>query len=75
MDFGGVGRSGARAVGVSELLTSLRFADDVLLVTDSRQGVQTMLEDLAVESATHGLRLHPDKYKVGTNSSLHNQKG
>ena len=55
-------------VGVSELLTNLRFADDVILVTDSKKGMQTMLEDSAGESARPGLHLHPDKSKVVTNS-------
>ena len=55
-------------VGVSEPLTKLRFADDIILVTDTNRGTQTMLEDLAHESARHGFHLHPDKSKVLTNS-------
>ena len=50
-----------------ERLTNLRFADDVLLLTDNKKRMLSMLEDLSTESAKHGLHLHPDKSKVITN--------
>ena len=54
-------------MGAGERLTNLRFADDVLLMADSKKRMQSMLEDLSAESAKHGLHLHPDKSKVLTN--------
>ena len=54
-------------MGAVERLTNLRFADDVLLLTDSKKRMLSMLEDLSTESAKHGLHLHPDKSKVITN--------
>ena len=53
-------------VGICELLTSGCFADDVLLVADSRARLKSMLESLQDESAKQGLHLHPDKTKVLT---------
>ena len=57
-------------VGIGELLTNVRFADDVLLIADSRARLKKMLEGLQDESAKTGLNLHPDKTKVLTNATI-----
>ena len=48
-------------------LTSLRFADDVLLFAPSLTIISRMIGDMAAEAAKYGLHLHPDKTKI-----LHN---
>eukprot|EP00973_Karenia_brevis_P013362 1814636-Karenia_brevis.AAC.1 len=47
-------------------LTSLRFADDVLLVAQSRSDVRKMLCHLSEEAAKYGLVMHMGKTKVLT---------
>ena len=45
-------------------LTNLRFADDVLLVAQSRQDAAKMLTDLKHEAAKYGLVVHLGKTKI-----------
>ena len=57
----------AQKVGVkvgTDMLTNLRFADDLLLIGRSRAQVRHMLEDLAKEAAKVGLTLHMGKTKI-----------
>ena len=49
-----------------ELLTNLRFADDVIIVAQSRVDVQKMLADLAAVSAKFGLKMNFSKTRVLT---------
>jgi len=48
----------------SNMLTNLRFADDVLLVATSLPQLSSMIADLSVEARKTGLQLHPDKTKI-----------
>ena len=57
----------AQKVGVkvgTDMLTNLRFADDLLLIGRSRAQARHMLEDLAKEAAKVGLTLHMGKTKI-----------
>ena len=47
-------------------LTNLRFADDILLVSQSRSDGSKMLVDLSKEAASHGLHINLEKTKVLT---------
>ena len=49
-------------------LTSLRFADDVLLAAESLHDRRQMLTDLDAETASPGLEVHYDKTKALSNS-------
>ena len=50
-------------VAQTEFLTNLRFADDVLLFGCSKKQIQKMMEELKLQSAKHGLQMHPgDKW-------------
>jgi hypothetical protein len=49
------------------LLQNLRFADDILLIGKSLREVQTMLEDVATQTAQVGLQLHAGKTKILSN--------
>ena len=51
-------------------LTSLRFADDVVLIATSRADITKMIRDLSVEAAKYGLKVHAGKTVVLTNTSL-----
>lgn len=51
-------------VGDGELLTNLRFADDVLLMGRSFFQAWEMLEDLIREAEEVGLEVHPEKTMV-----------
>ena len=51
-------------------LTELRFADDVILVAQSKSDVTKMLQDLATFSAKYGLKLHFGKTKIMTWNAL-----
>ena len=53
---------------VTDPLSNLRFADDVLLFATSQQDMAKMLRDLAILSATYGLKLHADKTIALTNA-------
>ena len=50
-----------------DVLSNLRFADDVLLTATSLQQLSAMLQDLRIEAGRHGLELHPGKTKIITN--------
>ena len=67
-------RSGALvglALGASDRqLTNLRFADDIILVAQSRRDIKMMLGHLAQQSSHYGLRMHFGKTKVMTWNSL-----
>lgn len=59
------------SLGVTEYLTNLRFADDVLLFGGSKQGMAKMMKDLSEVAASYGLQMHPDKSKILTNILLY----
>ena len=48
------------------VLTNLRFADDVILVAQSRADIRKMLTHFATAAERYGLKLHPGKTKVMT---------
>jgi len=50
----------------SEHLTNLRFADDVILVAQTRSDVKKMLIDLSVVAGKYGLKINFDKTKIST---------
>jgi hypothetical protein len=54
-------------VGTGDLLTNLRFADDLLIVGRSLFQVKSMLEDLATEAKKAGLEIHMGKTKIMKN--------
>jgi hypothetical protein len=56
-----------------EYLTHLRFADDVVLMAETMEDLNTMLEDLSNASQSVGLKMHMDKTKIMSNltSMLH----
>ena len=54
---------------VLDPLTNLRFADDVLLLAQSKADVVKMLRDLKDEAAKYGLAVHLGKTKILTNSN------
>ena len=51
----------------NNVLTNLRFADDILLVSTSLAHITAMIGDLSAEASKVGLQLHPDKTQI-----LHN---
>jgi hypothetical protein len=55
-------------VGSKEMLTNLRFADDVVLVARTLPQAERMLRDLAEAAAVRGLELHIGKTKILSNS-------
>ena len=46
------------------ILTNLRFADDILLVSHSLSSMTQMIEDLSRQAKMVGLSLHPEKTKI-----------
>ena len=50
-------------------LTNLRFADDVLLTSQTLPRLTTMLEDIVRAAQPHGLELHPSKTKILSNQT------
>ncbi|CAH2106596.1 unnamed protein product [Euphydryas editha] len=48
-------------------LNHLRFADDIVLISDNPENLQTMLRDLAQESKKVGLTMNKTKTKIITN--------
>lgn len=48
------------------LISHLRFADDLILFSDSPKKLQTMISDLDIESKKAGLHMNMDKTKVMT---------
>ena len=51
-------------------LTNLSFADDVILVAQSRSDVRKMLQDLSVAAAKYGLKIHFGKTRIMTWGNL-----
>ena len=51
---------------VNEPLTNLRFADDIMLISQSRADTAKMLSDLSEAAAKCGLHVHFGKTKVMT---------
>ena len=45
-------------------LSHLRFADDIALISETREELQLLLEELATESEKDGLKIHEEKTKV-----------
>ena len=64
-----VGRNLGLCLGssASDILTNLRFADDILLMAKSRNEVEVMLRDLKSAAAKVGLELHMGKTKILAN--------
>ncbi|KAG7298024.1 hypothetical protein JYU34_018785 [Plutella xylostella] len=52
-----------------EMLTHLRFADDIVLLADSHDAIQTMLRTLDTESRKVGLLMNSSKTRAMTNST------
>ena len=55
-------------------LLNLRFADDVLLVAQTKADVTKMIRDLRDEAQKYGLHINMDKTKVLTTSSDNHSK-
>ena len=53
-------------------MTNLRFADDVLLIAQSKTDVSKMLKHFSDSASQYGLKLNYDKTKVMTWDSLKN---
>ena len=49
------------------MLTNLRFADDLLIISKSCSQLKRMLGNVICSSGSRGLGLHPDKTKILTN--------
>ena len=56
-------------------MTNLRFADDVLLTSNTLHQITTMLADVQVHAGAAGLQLHPDKTKIFTNATKKTGRG
>ena len=48
-------------------LTNLRFADDILLTSQTLHNLKTVLSDLITSTKPHGLELHPTKTDIMIN--------
>ena len=57
------------SLGAESFLTSLCFADDVILVAASAPQLQQMIADLRRAAATRGLKIHSGKTKILFNSA------
>ena len=55
-----------------DCLTNLRFADDVILFTSSKEQIWKMLCGFKNATEKVGLRIHPDKTKILSNQSTIN---
>ena len=53
-----------------EYLTHLRFADDIVLMAETLEDLNTMLEDLSNASQRVGLKMNMDKTKVMSNAHV-----
>jgi hypothetical protein len=53
-----------------EYISHLRFADDIVIMAETLQDLQLMLNDLADSSARIGLRMNLDKTKVMFNEHV-----
>ena len=61
-------RRGVQSAHTDEyVLTNLRFADDILLVSQTLPNLKALLGDLITVAAPHGLEVHPTKKKITTN--------
>ena len=54
--------------GSNDLLCTLRFADDVLILASSQKQLKSMLTDLIAAVGRVGLHIHPGKTKIVLNS-------
>ena len=61
---------GVEIAGASETLMSLRFADDVVLLSQSKSDITKMLVDFSKYAAEYGLRINFEKTKILTWDSL-----
>ena len=55
-----------------DCLTNLRFADDVMLFTTSKEQIRKTLYEFKKATEKVGLRIHPDKTKILSNQSTIN---
>lgn len=53
-----------------QYLTHLRFADDIVLMAETMEDLNTMLEDLRSASQRVGLRMNMDKTKIMSNAHV-----
>lgn len=53
-----------------EYLSNLRFADDIILITESHTQLQEMISSLDEESQKYGLTMNCQKTKAMTNGRL-----
>ena len=58
----------------TNVLTNLRFADDILLLATSMTHLREMIADLSTEARKTGLLLHPDKTKILHNGNHANNR-
>ena len=58
--------------GISERITNLRFADDILLVSTSLNHITRMVGDLSDDAQRIGLQLHLNKTKIPQQMPHHN---
>ena len=50
-----------------EYITHLRFADDIVIMAESLEHLNTMLSDLSIVSQQVGLKMNMDKTKIMSN--------
>ena len=50
-------------------LNHLRFADDIVIISETKEQLQAMVQELATESSKRGLRLNKGKPKTMTNTN------
>lgn len=55
-----------------QLLSHLRFADDIVLLAKTAEDLTRMIKELAKESERVGLAMNPEKTRVMTNGDRHN---
>jgi hypothetical protein len=53
---------------IDDMITNLRFADDILIIGRSLPQIKQMIADIREESAKVGLELHPEKTKIQHNN-------
>lgn len=54
-----------------QLLSHLRFADDIVLLAKTAEDLTRMIKELAKESEREGLAMNPEKTRVMTNGYKH----
>ena len=57
------------SIGAEEFLSSLCFADDVLMLAATQQQARVMLHDLSEAASSAGLTIHPEKTQIMTSRS------